>query len=140
MTTARLTTLQTIVRWIAAVNFVGVGVLHFTHAHIFLLMMPPYLPAHEALVAISGFFEIAGGIGLLIERTRRAAAWGLLALVVAVFPANIYMATASVELPIEWLPQSETGRWVRLLFQPLIALEVWFAGLWRPSTTEPGDP
>lgn len=55
-------------------------------------IMPPYLPAHRELVLISGLFEMLGGIGTLIPQTRKAAAWGLIALLIAVFPANVYMA------------------------------------------------
>jgi uncharacterized membrane protein len=59
--------------------------------------MPPYIPWHVAMVQVSGAFEILGGLGLLIPATRRAAAWGLVALLVAVFPANLYMATNPIE-------------------------------------------
>jgi uncharacterized membrane protein len=59
--------------------------------------MPPYVPAHLAMVWISGGCEILGGLGLLLPQTRRAAVWGLIALLIAVFPANVYMATNPVE-------------------------------------------
>lgn len=121
---------QRIVRWATALSFVAVGVLHFTHDHVFVLMMPPILPWHLELVWLSGVFEILGGVGLLVPRTRRFAAWGLLALLVAVFPANLHMAIAGIEIPVDGLPQSDVGRWVRLPFQAVIAAQVWFAGLW----------
>jgi uncharacterized membrane protein len=122
-----------------AASFAIVGVLHFTHAHIFLLMMPPYLPWHLELVYLSGVFEILGAIGLLVPKTRRFAAWGLLALLVAVFPANIHMALYSVELPLD-IPQSEAGRWIRLLWQPVIAAGVWVTGLWDPAPAGDAPP
>ena len=128
--------IQLVIRWVTAANFIGVGVLHFTHDHVFLPMMPPFLPWHLELVWLSGLFEILGGIGLLVPFARRFSAWGLLALVVAVFPANVHMAMNEVYLPIEWLPQSKTGLWVRLPFQLVIAVEVWLAGLWVPG----GEP
>jgi len=56
-------------------------------------IVPPFIPNARALVLISGAFEILGGIGVLLPFSRVAAGWGLIALLVAVFPANIYMAT-----------------------------------------------
>lgn len=55
-------------------------------------IVPPFLPSHRALVLISGVFEMLGGIGVMLPQTRKAAGWGLIALLVAVFPANVYMA------------------------------------------------
>jgi uncharacterized membrane protein len=79
----------------AAAGFVTAGSLHFIRPEPYVRIMPPYLPWHRQLVALSGFFEILGGLGLLIPLLRRAAAWSLVALLVAVFPANVYMATNS---------------------------------------------
>ena len=126
--------LQRPVRWFCALSFIGVGVAHFTHDHLFVLIMPTYLPWHWELVWLSGMFEVLGGLGLLVPSWRRFSAWGLLALLVAVFPANIHMAMNEVYLPIEWLPQSRIGLYVRLPMQLLIALEVWFVGLWVPRS------
>lgn len=83
--------------------------------------MPPWLPAHAALVAISGWCELAGGIGLLLPLTRRAAGWGLLVLCIAVLPANIQM----------WLDAMTAGKawWVQamLLFRlPLQLPLMWW--------------
>ena len=75
---------------IAAI-FVGGGVLHLVKPEAYLSMMPPWLPAAMALVLISGVFEIVGGVGVLVPATRVAAGWGLIALLVAVFPANVQM-------------------------------------------------
>ena len=82
-----------------ALFFVAVGVTHFTHPAFFLKIMPPALPAHLALVYLSGAFEILGGLGLLVPRTRRFAGWGLIALLIAVFPANLYMAAILLLAP-----------------------------------------
>ena len=68
---------------------IAVGVLHFVRPKAFVRIVPKFLPTPLALVYISGFFEILGGVGLLIPETRTWAAWGLIALYVAVFPANI---------------------------------------------------
>ena len=79
-------------RALAVLSYVVVGIAHFTHADFFVRIMPPAFPAHLELVWISGVFEILGGIGLAIPRLRRLAGYGLVALLVAVYPANIHMA------------------------------------------------
>lgn len=78
-------------RWFLAVFFCVAGLLHFLFPMKYAHVMPPWLPAHMALVLISGAFEIAGGLGLLWLPLRRAAGIGLLLLCVAVLPANLQM-------------------------------------------------
>jgi uncharacterized membrane protein len=90
----------------------------------YMKIMPPYLPWPLAMVYVSGAAEILGGLGLLIPRVRRSAALGLVALLIAVFPANIYMATNPVEAGAGSLPQA--ALWGRLLLQPLL---IWWV-LW----------
>ena len=77
---------------IIGVIFVAAGALHFKNPAMYEAIMPPYLPAHRELVLASGLFEMLGGIGAIIPATRKAAGYGLIALLLAVFPANIYMA------------------------------------------------
>jgi len=72
-----------------ALFFIGLGTLHFVIPDTYVEMMPPYLPWHLELVYLSGFFEIAGGVSVLFRPLRRVACWGLIALLIAVFPANI---------------------------------------------------
>lgn len=84
--------LKLILKWLFAAIFVAAGFLHFYKPQIFLRIMPPFLPGHLFLVYLSGFFEIFFGILLLVPRFSAFAAWGLIALLIAVFPANIYMA------------------------------------------------
>ena len=72
--------------------FVGTGVLHFIWPETYEQIVPDYLPSHRALVYASGAAEIAGGLGLLSHSTRRMAGWWLIGLLVAVFPANVWMA------------------------------------------------
>jgi uncharacterized membrane protein len=79
-------------RALAALLFVVAGTLHFIRPAAFEGVVPEQLPNPAALVAISGAAEILGGVGLLVPRTRRVAGWGLVALLVAVFPANVNMA------------------------------------------------
>lgn len=75
-----------------AIAFIAAGTNHFLNPEFYLQMMPPVLPAHELLVAVSGIAEIVLGILLLIPKTQIAAAWSLIILLIAVYPANIYMA------------------------------------------------
>jgi uncharacterized membrane protein len=83
----------------------------------------------RTLVAVSGFFEILGGVGLLVKRVQRAAAWGLVALFIAVFPANVNMAVNKIFTDNPWI------LWGRLPFQAvLIAWAWWFT---RPDPKSP---
>lgn len=121
-----MTTIQLIGLWGLAIFMVGVGVLHFVQPKPFVRIVPKFLPAPLALVYISGLFEILGGVGLLITATRVWAAWGLIALYIAVFPANIYMLTHNISLnPKKPIPR--WALWLRLPFQLLfIAWAYWF--------------
>ena len=75
-----------------AVLFVTAGITHFVRPQLFVRIVPPYLLAPLALVYVSGAFEVLGGLGLLFPATRVVAGWVLIALLIAVFPANIHMA------------------------------------------------
>jgi uncharacterized membrane protein len=91
VTADRWRTLANVGRWVFAALFVAGGVGHFAATDVYMKIMPPYLPYHRALVLLSGVFEIALGVLLLVPMTSRPAAWGLIALLVAVFPANVFM-------------------------------------------------
>ena len=78
---------------------IGAGINHFLKPEFYLKIMPPFIPAHALMVQLSGAAEIIIGIGLLLPRWRRLAAWGAIALLLAVFPANIYMYTHSELFP-----------------------------------------
>ncbi|MAO66552.1 MAG: hypothetical protein CL666_16295 [Balneola sp.] len=78
-------------RYMIGSLFILAGVLHFLKPQFFMRIMPGYLPWHKPLVLISGFFEIAGGVGIMIPSFQAIAAWGLILLLLAVFPANIEM-------------------------------------------------
>ena len=75
-----------------ATFFILAGLNHFLNPTFYLAMMPPAIPAHEFLVFVTGVLEIIGGIGVLFAKTRRWAGYGLILLMITVFPANIYMA------------------------------------------------
>jgi uncharacterized membrane protein len=106
-------------RWIFAGVFIVSGILHFVMPAPYVRIVPPLFPQPKALVLISGGAEILGGAGLLISRLRRPAGFGLALLLVAVFPANIYMAVAHV--PATGLLGNRWLQWLRLPVQlPLI--------------------
>jgi uncharacterized membrane protein len=108
--------LRRIFRYLLAVCFVLAGANHFWNPRFYLQIMPPYLPWHSELVLISGVCEILGGIGVLFPQPlRRIAGWGLVALLIAVFPANLHVAMNNVPLPGR-LP-NPTLNWLRLPFQ-----------------------
>jgi uncharacterized membrane protein len=119
---------QTAARWVLAVFMIVAGVNHFLAPGIYLGMMPRWLPAKEAANLISGAAEILGGLGLLIPRVRRAAAWGLIALLIAVFPANVQVALQG-NLP--GLDAPPWVLWLRLPFQAVFIAWVWWVGLAR---------
>ena len=112
-------------RIVFALFFIGAGVNHFIVTDFYLRMMPTYLPLHLELVQISGVAEVVLGILLLIPDKAAAAAWGLIALLIAVFPANVHMA-----LHPEAFPQfGATALWLRLPIQgALIAWAFWYTG------------
>ncbi|HEX9930195.1 MAG TPA: DoxX family membrane protein [Pyrinomonadaceae bacterium] len=79
-------------------TFVFTGTTHFLMPSKFMEMMPPFIPAPLLMIYASGFFEILGGIGLIVPATKRTAAYGLAALLIIVFPANVYVAVSNVQL------------------------------------------
>jgi len=110
-----------------AAFFINVGVAHFVNPDFYLNIMPPSFPLHAEAVYISGFFEVVGGISLLIPRLRKIAGWGLVALLIAVYPANIYMAItpqAFPDIPVTLL-------YVRLAFQ--FVFFYWAYSVTRPA-------
>ena len=120
--------LKTIFRFATALLFITSGITHFAKPDMFVRIVPPFLPWPLGLVWISGFFEIAGGLGLLIPTLRRPAGIGLIALLVAVYPANIYMATNDVPFGDTHVPW--WGHAIRLPLQfVMIALVFWVADL-----------
>jgi len=92
--------------WLLGLLFVAAGANHFLNPAFYVRIMPPYLPWPLELVYLSGVAEIGLGVMLLIPKTKVFAAWGLIALLIAVFPANIHMALhpeAFPEIPTAFL-------------------------------------
>ena len=115
--------LKLIFQYLLAVFFVLAGFNHFISPAFYLKMMPPYLPWHLLLVYLSGVFEIALGILLLLPKCTHIAAWGLVALLIAVFPANIHMAVHHDLFP-EYRVMT---LWLRLPLQlVMIAWAYWY--------------
>ncbi len=111
-------------RYVLAAFMVVAGTLHWLTPDPFVKIVPAFLPYPLALVYISGFFEILGGIGLLVPRVSQLAAWGLVALFIAVFPANINMAVNRISL--DGIPDSDLLRWGRLPLQGVLIAWAWW--------------
>jgi uncharacterized membrane protein len=110
--------MRSIGTWLIGIFFVVAGAIHFVSPASYLAMMPPWLPWPALLVAGSGVAEIAGGVGVLIPRLRRAAAWGLIALLFAVFPANLHVA-------LHGWPGTGFPPWTLWLRLPLQGVFIW---------------
>jgi uncharacterized membrane protein len=116
-------------RMLAAGFFVLAGVNHFIFPAFYAALVPPWLPAAGVLSAAAGVAEIAGGLGLLVPRLRRAAGWGLIALLIAVFPANVHAALH----PDGSLPP--IALYLRLPFQAVFIAWVWRVALKNAGST-----
>ena len=110
--------------YVMSILYIVVGIKHFTDPSFFLNIMPDYLTYQLELVYLSGFFEILFGVLLIFKSTRFYASWGIILLLLAVFPANIFLYTS--EIAQESLGISKNQALIRLPFQiPLILLAYW---------------
>ena len=105
-----------------ALVYVAAGVYHFVNPKLYLKIMPPYLPFHLQLIYISGVIEIALGILLIPEGTRSIAAWLIIAMLIAIFPANIQMA-------INFWQKNSPSLWMAIARLPLQGVLIWMAWL-----------
>ena len=111
--------------FIFSIFYMAVGVAHFWSPDTFLIIMPPYLPFHLELVYISGFFEILLGLLLMSKKYRYFAGVGLILLLIAVFPANIYLYNSDLAREL-YGGVSQYQVFIRMLFQPfLIIIAYW---------------
>ncbi len=111
-------------KWLFAVFFVAAGVMHFVNEGFYLKLMPDYIPQqlHRPAVIVSGIAEVLLGVLLLVPRTMRLAAWGLIALLIAVFPANIYGWQHSEEI----FGVSKSAHFIRLPLQAVLIAWAWW--------------
>jgi uncharacterized membrane protein len=117
--------LKTASRYLLSIFMIVGGLMHFIRTDLYLKIMPPYIPLHLAAVYVSGAMEILLGVLLLVPRFSTLAAWGLIALYIAVFPANIYLYQHQELLPAPPL--------LHLLRLPLQAIFI----LWAYWHTKP---
>ena len=109
--------IKTISKYVLAMFMIVAGVMHFVNPAFFLKIMPPYLPLHKELVLLSGVFELLLGVLLLVPRSSRIASWGIVTLLIAVFPANLYLYQHQ-----DILPASPIIHLLRLPLQGLFIL------------------
>ena len=110
-------------RILLALFFCFAGAMHFVVPAAYIAIVPPWLPNAPLLVAISGVCEILGGLGVLLPATRRLAGWGLIALLIAVYPANIHMLRLAYANDATTLWKA--ARWLRLPLQLPVLWWVW---------------
>ena len=121
--------MKTLARFFAGPVMIAAGINHFVNPGFYLKMIPEALPAPDALVYVSGMAEILGALGTMHPRTRRGAGWFLIATLVVVYPANIYMAVN----PGKFQSIPQWALWARLPLQVLFVYLVWLATLQHPS-------
>lgn len=114
-----------ILLWVMGAFYVWAGAMHFARPDFYRPMMPPYLPAHDLLIFLSGVAEVMCGLGVLFPPTRKLAAWGTIALLVAVFPANIHVAVNDVPVFGASEGAGPIG-YVRLPFQLVLIAWAWW--------------
>ena len=109
--------------YLMAFLYIAAGVNHFVIPKMYLRIMPPYVPFHKTMVFLSGIAEVLLGVGLLFTLTREWAAWGIILLLIAIFPANVEQLKnkkARGKLPL----------WVVILRLPLQLVLIWWAWLY----------
>lgn len=109
--------------------YAGAGINHFIHPSFYLQIMPPWLPGHSELVFVSGVAEVLCAVLLFFSKTRRLGAWAVIALLVAVFPANVQML-------LNYKAAHDPRVWIAVLRLPIQLLLIW----WAYSFTKPVKP
>jgi uncharacterized membrane protein len=117
--------MKSVLLWLMAAFYVLAGVNHFINPDAYMPMMPPYLPWHRFLVYLSGLAEVVLGIGVLVPRWRSVSAWGIIALLIAIFPANLHIALHNVPV---FGAEEGAGifNWIRLPLQGVLILWAWW--------------
>ncbi len=116
--------------YIMIVLYIAAGLNHFVNPAVYKKIMPPWVPFHNELILISGICEILFALLLLFPSTRRLAAWCIIALLIAIFPANIQML-------LNDLRGNNPGLWISVLRLPLQLVLIWWAyGFTKPLNVE----
>ncbi|MGZ4047781.1 MAG: DoxX family protein [Bacteroidia bacterium] len=115
--------MKTLLLYLMILAYFAAGVYHFVNPKLYLKIMPPYLPFPNLLIYISGICEIVFALLLIPESTRPIAAWLIIALLIAVFPANIQMA-------INFWQKNSSSLWIAILRLPLQIVLIWFAWIY----------
>jgi uncharacterized membrane protein len=115
--------MKLVLLYIMAVLYVAAGIYHFVNPKFYQKIMPPYLPWHMPLIYISGVLEIAFALLLLPQSTRPMAAWLIIALLIAVFPANVQML-------VNWWHKQHPKLWIAILRLPLQLVLIYWAWIY----------
>ena len=121
-------------RWLMAAFYVWAGINHFLRPDFYLRLMPPYIPLHSELVAITGVIEIALGVLVAIPRTASLAAWGIILMLIAFLPVHVHMLVNN-----QLYPEAPTSvLWLRFPIQALFILwAYWYTGRRPARAAEP---
>ena len=120
-----MSTTKRVLLYLMGAFYIFAGINHFRDPEFYMPMMPPYLPWHLELVYLSGVAEVVLGLAVLVPAWRRVAAWGIILLLIAVFPANLHIALYNV--PIGGASEGAGAlNWVRLPFQLVLIAWAWW--------------
>jgi len=124
---------RSFLRWVLTIGFLAAGTNHFRVPEMYLGMMPGWVPSPEKVNSVVGMAEFVGALGLIFAPTRRLAGWGLILLLIAVFPANVHVALIG-EMPGYDIPAFLL--WLRLPLQPVLMAWVWWTAVMRTPDEE----
>lgn len=117
--------IKRVLLWVMGILYMIAGALHFINPGAYRPMMPPYLPWHDFLIFLSGVAELVLGAAVLVPALRTRAAWGIILLLIAIFPANVHIALYNV--PLFGNPEGAgIINWIRLPFQAVLILWAWW--------------
>ena len=117
--------MKTILLYLMSAFYIFAGVMHFIRPDYYVPMMPPYLPWHMFLIYLSGLAEVLLGLAVLVPSLRSLAAWGIILLLIAIFPANLHIALHNV--PVFGAAEGAgIGNWIRLPFQLVLIAWAWW--------------
>jgi uncharacterized membrane protein len=117
--------IKRVLLWLMGIFYAVGGINHFANPDFYMPMMPPYLPLHLELIYLSGVAEVVLGVAVLIPSVRSLAAWGIILLLIAVFPANLHIALHNVPLGAR-TEGLGVWNWVRLPLQAVLIAWAWW--------------